>query len=245
MKQMVYFVAFGPECVEQFKVCLQTIQQCEPVDVLLLTDQDYKNDRVTIGRVQAPMPPENADSDPNKALYHTYFTFRTKIQQLTDISRWEQVWYMDADFILKDDLFAKYKGSPNVLLCKEPGTYISNEHFCGALTQEEIRNNPFLKGINAGIYAVPREQYEFFPFYHDSVNRMIKNAQRAWLTEQHVLNMAYVRFRDTFKIKCFEDGDIGFPQKKTDGMALHYACYKFEDKLKLMQDEVNRRTAAN
>lgn len=237
MKQAVYFIAFGEECLEQFKVCLSTVQQFSPVDVLLVTDQDYVNNCISIGRVAKPVPPPNGDKDRDKAQYHSYFTFRTRIHQLIDITRWSQVWYMDCDFILKDDLFAKYKDSPNVLVCKEPGTYISNEHFCGALTQDEIRRNPFLKGINAGIYAVPASQFGFFDFYYDQVQIMIRNSQRAWLTEQHILNMAYVRYKDKFNIKCFDDNDIGFPAKKITGKyATHFACYKFENKLKLMNE---------
>lgn len=238
MKQMVYLIAFGAESLEQFALCLSTIRQCAPVDIVLLTDQDYHNKDVTVGRVKPPVPPPNADGDPAKAQYHAYFTYRTRIHQLINLAAWEQVWYMDTDFILKDDLFAKYADSPHTLLCKEPGTYISNEHFCGAMTAREISDNPYLRGINAGIYAVPRSQVGFFPWYHDAVERMIKTSERAWLTEQHVLNMAYVRFRERFNIKTFEDGDVGFPQKKTTGMALHYACYTFKDKIKLMRHEI-------
>lgn len=241
VRQAVFFVAFGNDCIDQFILCYESIRKVSDIDVILVTDTDYKNEDLMIGRVKPPTPPPNADKE--KGQYHAYFTYRTKIYQLLDITRWDRLWYMDTDFIVKEDIFSKYADSPHTLICKEPGTYISNEHFSGALTHEEVAKDPYKRGINAGIISVPKRLHRFWEFYDVGVTDMIKNVERAWLCEQHVLNMMYIRFNEVFDFKTFEDKDVGFPAKKTDGMVLHYACYKFNEKLKLMQDEVIRGTA--
>lgn len=236
MKQMVYLIAFGKECLEQFKVCYSTIRKHSDIDVVLLTDQRAVIDGVKVVKVNPPIPPPNADRDVNKAQYHAYFTFRTKIHHYVDLNEWDRVWYMDTDFILKADIFKTEH--PGVLLCPEPGSYISDIHFSGALTQNEKQSNPYQRGINAGIYSIPRDKYGFFAYYEWAVNEMIQTSERAWLTEQHVLNMIFVRHRKSYDINLMQN--IGFPAKKTTGGALHYACYPFEQKLKMMLDEVNK-----
>lgn len=246
MKQLVYFIAFGEGCIDQASLCIESISHYSQVDVLLVTDQDVESNGVKVIHAQPPVPPANGDIDPIKAQYHAYFTYRTNIHKLTDLSKWDRVWYMDTDFILTGDLFGRYADAEFTYLCREPGTYIKDIHFSGALTQKEINVNPFQRGINAGLYSVPRKHYGFFAHYHSEVIAMLSRVERAWLCEQHILNMMFVRFARQYGIRTFDSNDIGFPAKQVPGtMALHYACYKFEDKLKLMQDEATRRIARN
>lgn len=243
---MVYFVAFGAECVAQFVLCANSIREVSGIDIVLVTDMDVDAVGAKVIRVDAPKAPPNGDPDPDKAQYHAYFTYRTIIHKLIDVTKWDRVWYMDTDFMLTDDLFGKYSDAEHVWLCNEPGTYVNDIHFSLALTPDEVNRNPFAKGINAGVYSVPRKHYGFFTHYHRDTMAMITRSERAWLCEQHVINAIRVRNGDQYNIRTFEDGDIGFPAKKVQGlMAQHYACYKFNDKLKLMDDEAARRIARN
>jgi hypothetical protein len=226
-KQLVFLVAFGPDNLELFKVCLSGLQKCE-VDIALITDQYFFNERVKVVQYASPLDKS-----------HIY-SFRTKVREHIDISNYDQVWYLDTDFVIKDDIFKTYAGNENLLLNIEPDSLVSNEHFCADLTEFERELYKDVPAINAGIYCVPKRYFNFFEYYHWSVELAWNRNPEMKIPEQQCLNTIYLRWHDVWQMEAIEG--IGYPAHETEGMILHYACYPNNEKLQLMQDETDKHT---
>lgn len=222
MKQLVYLLAFGPECLEQFKVCLQGLKRCE-VDIALITDQSFKDSRVKVYRTLHPID-----------VSHCYST-RTEFRKLIDISAYDRVWYMDCDFLIYEDIFKKYADSRQVLVCDEPEIGLWSEFFNQDLSEIEKGIYGNQQAINAGIYSAPRHLFHFFDYFDLSVKAARIRNPKLHIPEQMVLNSIFVRFRADFDMNVIYD--IGFPSKGIYKNVDHFACYLFEDKLGLMKNE--------
>jgi hypothetical protein len=225
-KQLVFLVAFGADCLELFKVCLIGLSKCE-VDIVLITDQYFFDERIKV--IQYASPPDRS---------HIY-SYRTRVKEHIDISPYEQIWYLDTDFVIKGDLFSRYAGNENLLLNIEPDSKISNEHFCADLTGFERDLYKDVDAINAGIYCVPKRYFSFFDYYDFQVKQAWIKKPEMKIPEQQCLNTIYLRWHDVWQMEAIEG--IGYPAHGTDGIILHYACYPNGDKLKLMQDEINKQ----
>lgn len=221
MNQLVYLVAFGAECLEQFKVCYQGLKLCD-VDVALITDQNYLEEKVNVIRIE---------TIPNA---REQYAFRTGFQKYIDISGYDRVWYMDCDFLLFADIFTMYANADGILVSNEPKWTMGHECFSGNLTDYERRLYFNLPAINAGIYSVPKKYYHFFDFYDLEVKALMKRNLHINIPEQMVLNSIYARYQENWLTELIE---VGFPEKgvRGDEMVYHFACYQFKDKLNLMK----------
>ena len=221
---LVYLIAFGSECLEQFKLCYKGLKQCD-VDVLLITDQNYLEDSVNVIRVDTV--PKARDQ----------YIFRTNITDYVDISKYDRVWYMDCDILIFGDIFQVK--SDAIIVTAEPKWTMGHDCFASALTHEERVKYYHYPAINGGLYSVPKHYYLFFDVYKLQVERFIKENPNINIPEQQVLNAYYARNKGMFELL-----DIGFPEKgvKGDELVYHFACYKFEHKLKLMKQAWRSRT---
>lgn len=221
MNQLVYLVAFGVECLEQFKMTLQGLKLCK-VDIALITDQDFKDDKVQVIKMDS------------KLTNREHYAFRTEFQNYIDIGPYDRVWYMDCDILLFGDIFSIYQDADGILLSHEPAWTMGHECFSGDLTQLERQHYFNLPAINAGIYSVPKKYYHFFEMYDLQVKALMKRNLHINIPEQMVLNSIYARYRDNFLMEFIE---VGYPEKgvRGDELIYHYACYKFGDKLELMR----------
>ena len=221
---LVYLIAFGAECLEQFKICYQGLKLCD-VDVTLITDQNYSESKVNVIRVDSVTAPMDQ------------YIFRTSITDYIDISKYDRVWYMDCDILIFGDIFQVK--SDAIIVTAEPKWTMGHDCFASALTHEERVKYYHYPAINGGLYSVPYHYYPFFNEYKDEVERFIKESPDINIPEQQVLNAMYAR-----NLYKFDILDIGFPEKgvRGDEMVYHFACYKFEDKLKLMKQAWRSRT---
>jgi hypothetical protein len=221
MNQLVYMVAFGAECLEQFKVCYQGLKLCD-VDVALITDQNYLEDKVNVIRV---------DTVPNA---REQYAFRTGFMDYIDIGKYDRVWYMDCDILLFGDIFSTYGNADGILVAHEPKWTMGHDCFSGDLTAIERGLYFNLPAINAGIYSVPKKYYHFFEFYNLQVKALMQRNLFINIPEQMVLNSIYARYQENWLIELME---VGYPEKGVQGdeMLYHFACYQFKDKLELMK----------
>lgn len=222
-KTLVYLVAFGSECLAQFKLCSEGLKRCK-VDIALITDQSFTDDLIKVYKV---------DTIPNA---REQYVFRTSFQDYIDISAYDRVWYMDCDFLIFGDVFQVE--SDAIIVSAEPKWPMGHDCFASALTHEERVRYYNLPAINGGFYSVPERYYRFFSDYAHQVARFIKNNPEINIPEQQVLNAMYARGGYDFELM-----DIGFPEKGVKGYELiyHYACYQFKDKLKLMERDWRAR----
>jgi hypothetical protein len=216
---LIYLVAFGAECLEQFKVCLQGLRLCR-VDIALITDQPFTDDRVKVYQVE---------TIPNA---REQYAFRTGFQKYIDISIYDRVWYMDCDFLIFEDIFQIE--ADGILVAHEPTWTMGHDCFSGDLTAHERGLYFNYPAINAGIYSVPKKYFHFFDFYDLQVKALMKRNLFINIPEQMVLNSIYARYQENWLIELIE---VGYPEKGVQGdeWVYHYACYQFKDKLKLMQ----------
>jgi hypothetical protein len=229
MKQLVYLVAFGAECLEQFKVCLQGLRRCN-IDISLITDQDYIDPWVKVYKVET-VP-----------IVREQYAFRTGFQNYIDISGYDRVWYLDCDFLIFGDVFTTYKDADGILLSDEPAWTMGHDCFSGDLTAVERGLYWNLPAINAGIYSVPKKYYHFFEFYDLQVKALMTRNLHINIPEQMVLNSIYARYQDNWLMELLPG--VGFPEKgvRGDEMLYHFACYQFKDKLELMKTAWQSRT---
>jgi len=228
VNQLVYLIAFGAECLEQFKLCYRGLKLCE-VDIALITDQNYLEDNVTVIRV-APVP--NAREQ---------YAFRTGFSDYIQIDGYDRVWYMDCDFLIFADIFKTYESAEGILLSNEPKLTAGNPCFSGDMTDHERSVNFNGPAINAGIYSVPKKYFHWFAMYDHLVKGLMMRNLHINIPEQMVLNSVYVRYKENFLMELMSG--IGFPEKGVTGqeMVYHYACYKFDDKLNLMKRDWTSR----
>lgn len=221
---LVYLIAFGAECLEQFKLCYKGLKLCD-VDIVLFTDQKFKADKVTV--IPVKIVPNAKDQ----------YIFRTAITDYLDLRDYDRVWYMDCDILIFGDIFKI--DSDAIIVTREPKWTMGHDCFASALTHEERVKYYSYPAINGGLYSVPKHYYMFFDVYKLQVERFVKGNPEINIPEQQVLNAYYARNKEMFEIM-----DIGFPEKgvKGDEMVYHFACYKFEDKLKLMKQAWKSRT---
>ena len=227
MNQLVYLVAFGAECLEQFKVCYKGLKLCD-VDVALITDQNYFEASINVIRV---------DTVPNS---REQYAFRTGFRDYIQIDSYDRVWYMDCDFLIFGDIFKAHESADGILVSNEPAWTMGHECFSGDLTDYERRLYYNLPAINAGIYSVPRKYFHFFEFYDLQVKALMKRNLFINIPEQMVLNSVYARYQENWLVELME---VGFPEKgvRGDEPVYHFACYQFKDKLKLMQKAWEQR----
>lgn len=220
---LVYLIAFGAECLEQFKLLYRGLKLCD-VDILLITDQNYLENKVNVIRVE---PVEKARDQ---------FIFRININNYCDITKYDRVWYMDCDMLIFGDIF---QVESDAIIVSREQFNMNHDCFASALTHEERIKYYNLPAINGGFYSVPKRYYAFFSDYKLQVERFIEEQPNINIPEQQVLNAMYARGNYDFELM-----DIGFPEKgvKGDEMIYHFACYKFEDKLKLMKKAWQLRT---
>ena len=226
MKQLVYLVAFGAECLEQFKVCYHGLKLCD-VDVALITDQNYLEESVNVIRIETI--PNNREQ----------YAFRTGFQDYIDITEYDRVWYMDCDILIFGDIFQTE--AEGILVSNEPKWTMGHDCFSGDLTAVERGLYWNLPAINAGIYSVPKKYFHFFEFYNLQVEALMKRNLHINIPEQMVLNSIYARYQENWLIELIE---VGYPEKgvRGDEMIYHFACYQFKDKLELMQKAWQSRT---
>jgi hypothetical protein len=221
MRQLVYLVAFGPECLEQFNVCYKGLKKCD-IDIALITDQNYNEEKVSVIRVE---PVLNAREQ---------YAFRTGFRDYIPIEDYDRVWYMDCDFLIFKDIFTYHSLADGILLSNEPKLTAGNPCFSGDMTDHERGVNFYGPAINAGIYSVPKKYFHWFAMYDHLVKGLMSRNLHINIPEQMVLNSIYVRYQGNFLMELMEG--VGFPEKGVTGqeMAYHYACYQFKDKLDLM-----------
>jgi len=226
MADLVYLVAFGSECLAQFKLCSEGLKRCN-IDIALITDQEFTDDLIKVYKV---------DTIPNA---REQYAFRTGFRKYIDISNYDRVWYMDCDFLIFGDIFEAYK-SDGILVSNEPKWTMGHDCFSGDLTAYERGLYFNLPAINAGIYSVPKKYFHFFEFYDLQVKALMQRNLHINIPEQMVLNSIYARYQENWLVELME---VGFPEKgvRGDEMIYHYACYQFKDKLKLMERDWRAR----
>lgn len=226
MKQLVYLTVFGEPYMEQFRLCLQGLKDC-PVDIALITDIPFKDERVHLYLIDTPKDKLNI------------CRMRTEFQKWIDISDYDRVWYMDCDFLIFGDLFSKYADTETLWLNAEPlqtlGDPDIGKYFNLDLSPLERRAYHTGEAISGGIYSVPKKYFNYFEFLDLSVRAAWVRWPNMWGVEQMVMNSTYLRYKESWQFKLFDNKDIGFLCPRRGGvtgneLAVH--CTLYQDDMK-------------
>ena len=95
MRNLVFMVAFGDRCLEEFDLIYPPILGFGN-DVLLITDKNIKRKGVEV--LQFSKPEETQEM----------YKFRVHIYRVFDFSLYDSVCYMDTDVIMRRNIFEKY-----------------------------------------------------------------------------------------------------------------------------------------
>jgi hypothetical protein len=226
MKQLVYLTVFGSEYMDQFRLCLQGLKECK-VDIALITDQDFADDRVKVYKIEPP---------PDKL---HICQMRVEFQRYIDIKEYDRVWYMDCDFLIFEDLFTKYADEETIWLNAEPlqtlGDADIGKYF--NLDLSPLERNTYTQGeaISGGIYSVPKKYFNYFEFLNLSVQAAWVRWRDMWGVEQMVMNSIYLRYKESWPMKLFDSKDIGFLCPRRGGvtgneMVVHCTLYQHQMK---------------
>lgn len=222
MKQLVYLTVWGEKYLEEFRLCLAGLKSCE-VDIALITDVDFKDERVKV--YYAPPPPDSVH----------VCRFRVDLEKYIDITPYDRVWYMDCDFLVFEDIFSKYSDDEFIYFNAEPGQLLGESefgvYFNRDMTELEKKTYPDGVCISGGIYSVPKKHYNYFEFLRLWVCAAWVRKPLMWGVEQMVMNTIYLRYRDSWPMKLFDEKDIGFicPRRggaTGDEMILHCTLYQ-------------------
>ena len=227
-QQAIVFVFFGQNYLEQFEVCMKTVPSSWTV--IVISDQ-IKNSNISNHHIFINVPtPETVFEK---------LTYRKNIHELIDINQFSQVWYSDPDMLFTGDILAKYKDSKSILVSNEPFMDMSNEHFNGGFSQNELSNlvENFAPAINGGLYCVPKCCYSFFEQYESLLNIFSNLNPGNMATDQHALNNLFHRKLNTFEL--FDKGDVGFPTRQVEGKYVNHYIGMGLYKLNLMKDKLN------
>jgi hypothetical protein len=226
MKQLVYLTVFGEEYLDQFRLCLQGLKECK-VDIALITDMDFTDERVKVYRIQTPIDKVHICQ------------MRVEFQKYIDISTYDRVWYMDCDFLIFDDIFSKYADTETVWLNAEPLQILGDSEFGQyfSLDLSPLERATYLQSpaISGGIYSVPKKFYNYFQFLDLSVQAAWVRWPAMWGVEQMVMNSIYLRYKESWQFKLFDNKDIGFLCPRRGGvtgneLAVH--CTLYQDDMK-------------
>ena len=228
--QIIVFVFFGEQFVEQFKVCSKTMPAYWNVKVI--TDVQFS----------IPMPISECIVVPTPSTVFDMLTFRKRINEFINIKKYDRVWYSDPDILFKGDILEKYSNSNDILLAYEPNTSLKHPCMCGGFSEEELQKLESINApaINGGFYSVPKKKYDFFRQYKDLCNFFESKWANNKSTDQYILNNLYHRKLNEFIL--FTSDDVKYhPQEKDGvfGMVNHYIGMGME-KIELMRTELKR-----
>jgi len=219
MRNLVFMVAFGDRCLEEFDLIYPPILGFGN-DVLLITDKNIKRKGVEVLQFSAPEEKQEM------------YKFRVHIYRVVDFSLYDSVCYMDTDIVMKRNIFDKYKDG--IYAAKEPDVMMDNEHFCELLTNKERIEASTMPAINSGFFVVPKRLIDFWEHYEEITIKSYE--KRPWIAEQHAMNWIYFHERERWEMKLFDREDIGWPVKGIEGKYVeHYICLKNEDKIGWMR----------
>lgn len=226
--QVIVFSFFGEIYLRQFQVCAKTIP--EGWNVVVVTDQDYRDSRFTVLQVDSPV-----------SLYEC-FTFRKRIPDFVDITKFDRVWHCDCDVMFTGDLLGKYynpKYADFIIVSDEPMTTIDNEHMGRAikpvLLQKLVTDRA--PAINSGLIGVNKDQNSFWNNYRILVEELYASRPDVLFPDQQILNKLY--HESEFKFKLTDKDDIGFPTRGTKGWLMnHYIGAYIENKDKVMEADL-------
>jgi lipopolysaccharide biosynthesis glycosyltransferase len=231
MNQLIVFPFFGENYLKQFKVCAKTI----PSDwnVLVITDQNYLEDRFTVLRVDSPVSAYDC------------MTFRKRIPEFINIDEWDQVWHCDPDVLFTGDLLKKYSELPYskyIIVSEETGTRIDCQEMGSGFNNVELEHlilnhSP---AINGGLIGVPKLNNWFWEDYKERIDLFHEMKPDILSCDQQVLNILYIWDYDYFALTDKED--VGFPTRGTQGNLMnHYIGANIENKHELMQSDFDKR----
>jgi hypothetical protein len=234
MKQVIVFPFFGEKYLNQFKVCAKTI----PSDwnVVVITDQNYLEDRFTVLRVDTPVSAYDC------------MTFRKRIPEFVNIDDFDRVWHCDPDVLFTGDLLEKYSNPPwdkYIIVSEEPMTRIDCPEMGMAFNADELEFMVLnhYPAINGGLIGVPKSLIEFWRMYDYHIDHFHSGHPNVMSCDQQVLNLLYhVEFpylpQLTFALTDLED--VGFPTRGTHGQMMnHYIGANLPDKDKIMEADLN------
>jgi len=229
--QVIVFVFFGEQFVEQFRVCSHTIPKSWNIKVI--TD------------VKFSIPFENLFECivvPTPTNVYDMLTFRKRIPEFIQIKKYDRVWYSDPDMLFTGDILSKYQNSDDILLAYEPNVSLRHPCLCGGFSEEELCELERINApaINGGFYSVPKAKYDFFRQYKDLCNFFESKWPENKSTDQYILNNLYHRKLNEFKL--FTSDEIKYhPQEKDGvfGLVNHYIGMGME-KIELMRNELKR-----
>jgi hypothetical protein len=230
MKQVIVFPFFGEKYLNQFKVCAQTI----PADwnVVVITDQNYLEDRFTVLRVE---PPASA---------YDCMTFRKRIPEFVNIDDFDRVWHCDPDVLFTGDLLEKYSKPPwdkYIIVSEEPMTRIDCPEMGMAFDFFELEILVLNRepAINGGLIGVPKLFKEFWKVYRKHIDSFHRKYPDILSCDQQVLNFLYHRWEvGAYALTDLED--VGFPTRGTHGQMMnHYIGANLPDKDKIMEADLN------
>jgi hypothetical protein len=225
MTQLVYITVYG-DYLDYFKTCLEGLKNCQ-VDIALMTDQDFQDDRVKVYKVETP--PD---------VIHICQS-RVGFQKYIDINDYDRVWYMDADFLIFEDIFTKYADEETVWLNAEPLQTLGDETFGRYFDKDlsPLERHTYPKGdtISGGIYSVPKKYFNFFSYLDLAVQAAWVRWKDMWGVEQMVLNSTYLRYQESWPMKLIDPKDIGFLCPRRGGvtgneMVVHCTLYQHQMK---------------
>jgi hypothetical protein len=225
--QAIIFVFFGHDYMEQFQLALKTM----PINwnIIVISDIEITDRSINYYGIKVPTP---------ETIYEK-LTYRKNIHKLIDINQYSQVWYSDPDMLFTRDIIKKYKDSKSILVSNEPFMDMSNEHFNGGFSENEIKGliENFAPAINGGLYCVPKNCYSFFEQYESLLNIFSALNPNNMATDQHALNNLFHRKLNTFEL--FDKDDVGFPTRQTEGKYVNHYIGMGLYKLNLMKDKLN------
>ena len=233
MKQLVYLTVFGQEYLDQFKLCYEGLKRCA-VDVALITDMDYFNDEIFISVIDTP-----------KDRIHCC-KIRTDFRKYIDIEPYDRVWYLDADFLIFEDIFTKYADTETIWLNAEPeqtlGHWDFGKYFNLDLSPLEKETYKDSECISGGIYSVPKKYYNYFEFLNLSVQAAWVRWHNMWGVEQMVMNSIYLRYKESWPMKLMQRKDIGFLCPRRGGVTgdeMVYHCTLYQSEMKRIWEAWN------
>jgi hypothetical protein len=231
--QIIVFPFFGEKYLKQFKVCAKTIPASW--NVVVITDQNYLDDRFTVYRVDTP-----------RTAYEC-LTYRKRIPEFINLDDYDQVWHCDPDVLFTGDLLPKYGELPYskyIIVSEEPMTRIDNEHMGMTFNADELegmvlRHAP---AINGGLIGVPKSQVQFWAMYAGNIDTFHFGHPDILSCDQQILNLMYHVDWSIAKLDfaLTDKEDVGFPTRGLRGKLMnHYIGAYIENKHEVMELDLN------
>lgn len=231
-KFLLYLVAIGKESNAQLRLCLQTIDIHDDVDIVVFTDEvsDFVK-RKGLVYINA--------NDAFKISHK--FAYRVNVNKAINLGQYEGIFYLDCDFLFTKPLSVNFFNE-DIFLCNAITTTIDSQFVNRNLTTDEIKQNAGKLAINSGAFYVPKKHFKFIDDWREQTEKYSERVPDDYCPEQTTLNSMF--FRKEYPFQLFDKELIHFPANNVSKITsktrlIHFAG--LSEKSKLMSEWLNQK----